>query len=183
MPAHCVRDQAAGLLEFSQGGAEPARQLMYRMSGWMVAVGLPVTVLFVCAPSALASMILGGELAAAVAEVLPWTAIGAFMSVFLTLYFAMAFQIARRTEWMLLAVAPAAVLNIMSNLVLLPRFGVVAAGWSTVTSMRSRCCGDPVRSRHFRAVCIFGRVACGGRLHTLVAFLQFEFHRRCRVHS
>ncbi|MDB5583302.1 MAG: hypothetical protein JWR80_8478, partial [Bradyrhizobium sp.] len=119
--AFAIRPQV--FLEFSRRGAEPARKLMYRMSGWLIAVGLPVTVLFVCVPGPLASVILGNELGAAAAEVLPWTVVGAFMSVFLTMHFAMAFQIARRTKWMLLAVAPAAILNILCNLLLLPHFG------------------------------------------------------------
>jgi O-antigen/teichoic acid export membrane protein len=135
---------------------------MYRMSGWLIAVGLPVTVLFVCAPGPLASLIIGDELAGAAAEVLPWTMVGAFMSVFLTLHFAMAFQIARRTKWMLLAVAPAAAFDILANVLLLPRFGIVAAGWSIVASHAiALLLAIGFGSRHFR---LFRRVAHGGRL-------------------
>ena len=175
--AFAVRPQV--FLEFSQRGAEPARLLMYRMSGWLIAVGLPVTVLFVCAPGPLASVILGSDLGAAAAEVLPWTVIGAFMSVFLTMHFAMAFQIARRTKWMLLAVAPAAILNILSNMVLLPRFGIVAAGWSIVASHAiALLLAIGFGSRHFRVPFAFSdawrtAAACA----PLAAFLQLDFAR------
>ena len=175
--AFAIRPQV--FLEFSQRGAEPARQLMYRMSGWLIAVGLPVTVLFVCAPGPLASLIIGDELAGAAAEVLPWTMVGAFMSVFLTLHFAMAFQIARRTKWMLLAVAPAAAFDILANVLLLPRFGIVAAGWSIVASHAiALLLAIGFGSRHFRVPFAFSdawrtAAACA----PLVAFLQLEFPR------
>ncbi len=173
--ALAIRPQV--FLEFSRGEAEPARQLMYRMSGWLIAVGLPVTVLFVCAPGPLASVILGNELGAAAAEVLPWTVIGAFMSVFLTMHFAMAFQIARRTKWMLLAVAPAAVLNILSNVVLLPNFGIVAAGWAIVASHAvALVLAIGFGSRHFRvpfALSDAWRTAAA--CVPLAAFLQLQF--------
>ena len=147
--ALAVRPQL--FLEFSQRGAEPARQLMYRLSGWLIAVGLPVTILFVCAPRPLASVITGDELAGAAAKVLPWTAIGGLLSVFLTVHFAMAFQITRRTKWMLLAVAPAAALNILCNVLLLPTFGIVAAGWSMVASYAlATTAHHRFGSRHFR---------------------------------
>jgi O-antigen/teichoic acid export membrane protein len=175
--AFAIRPQV--FLEFSQRGAEPARQLMYRMSGWLIAVGLPVTVLFVCAPGPLALLILGDDLAGAAAEVLPWTVVGAFMSVFLTLHFAMAFQIARRTKWMLLAVAPAAAFDILANVLLLPRFGIVAAGWSIVASHAiALLLAIGFGSRHFRVPFAFSdawrtAAACA----PLVAFLQLEFPR------
>jgi O-antigen/teichoic acid export membrane protein len=173
--AFAIRPQV--FLEFSQRGTEPARQLMYRMSGWLIAVGLPVTVLFVCVPRPLASVIIGDELAGAAAEVLPWTAIGAFMSVFLTLHFAMAFQIARRTQWMILAVAPAAAFNILSNVLLLPRFGIIAAGWSMVAShVIALLLAIRLGSRHFRVPFAYSdawrtAAACA----PLATFLQLEF--------
>ncbi|MFH1345691.1 MAG: lipopolysaccharide biosynthesis protein [Pseudomonadota bacterium] len=177
LPPIAVAIRPQVFLEFSQRGAEPARQLMYRTSGWLIAIGLPVTVLFVCAPGPLASVILGNDLGVAAAQVLPWTAVGALMSVFLTMHFALAFQVARRTNWMLLAVAPAALLNILSNVVLLPTFGIVAAGWSIVAShaialLLAIGFGD----RHFRVPFAFSDawrtvVACA----PLVAFLQLEF--------
>jgi hypothetical protein len=66
------------------------------------------------------------------AEVLPWTGIAALLSCFMSLHFGLAFQIASRTKGMFFAVTPAVALNIVANILLLPVFGVVAAGWSTV---------------------------------------------------
>jgi O-antigen/teichoic acid export membrane protein len=130
--ASAIRPQI--FMELNQRGKASAQQILSRMSGWLVAVGLPLTVLFVCAPRSIASAISAGQLADEAAEVLPWTGIGALLSAFFTLHFATAFQIARRTDRMLLAVVPAVAFNILSNVLLVPRFGIVAAGWSMVAS-------------------------------------------------
>lgn len=173
--ALAVRPQL--FLEFSQRGAEPARQLMHRMSGWLIAVGLPVTILFVCAPGPLASVVIGGELAEAAAEVLPWTAIGGLLSSLLTLHFAMAFQITLRTKSMLLAVAPVAVLNILCNLLLLPKLGIVAAGWSMVASYAvAILLTIRFGSRYFRVPFSFSdTLRTAAACAPLAAFLQLEF--------
>ena len=121
-------------VEFDRRGAEAANELLRKVGSWLTAVGLPVTVLLVCAPGVLASAIVGDQLAAAAAEVLPWTAVGALLAALLTLHFVLGFQVTHRTKWTLFAVAPAAAFDIVSNILLLPRFGIVAAGWSMVAS-------------------------------------------------
>jgi O-antigen/teichoic acid export membrane protein len=121
-------------VEFDRRGAEAASALLRKVASWLTAVGLPVTVLLACAPGVLTSAIVGDRLAAAAAEVLPWTAIGALLAALLTLHFVLGFQVTHRTRWTLFAVAPAAAFDIVSNILLLPRFGMVAAGWSMVAS-------------------------------------------------
>jgi O-antigen/teichoic acid export membrane protein len=121
-------------VEFDRRGAEAANALLRKVASWLTAVGLPVTILLVCAPAVLTSAIIGDQLAAAAAEVLPWTAIGALLAALLTLHFVLGFQVTHRTKWTLFAVAPAAAFDIVANILLLPRFGIVAAGWSMVAS-------------------------------------------------
>jgi O-antigen/teichoic acid export membrane protein len=121
-------------VEFDRRGAEAANALLRQVASWLTAVGLPVTMLLVCAPAVLTSAIIGEQLAAAAAEVLPWTAIGALLAALLTLHFVLGFQVTHRTKWTLFAVAPAAAFDIVANILLLPRFGIVAAGWSMVAS-------------------------------------------------
>jgi O-antigen/teichoic acid export membrane protein len=164
-------------IEFSQRGSEPAQQLLRRVSGWLFAVGLPVTLLFVCVPRPLSSLIIGGELAVTAAEVLPWMAVGSLLSAFLTLHFATAFQIARRNEWMLLAVAPAAAFNVLSTWLLLPRFGILAAGWSMVASYAiALALAIRFGSRHFRVpFSVSDAMRTTAACAPLVAFLQLEF--------
>jgi O-antigen/teichoic acid export membrane protein len=175
--ALAVRPQV--FIEFDQRGEGPARQLLNQMSGWLIALGLPVTILFVCVPHSIASAIIGSGLADAAAEVLPWMAIGSLLSTFLTLHFATAFQIAHRTKRMLLAIAPAAGFNLLSNALLLPRYGIVAAGWSMVTAY-SIALALTIRfgSRHFRVPFAFlDAFRTAAACVPLVAFLQLDFQR------
>jgi O-antigen/teichoic acid export membrane protein len=164
-------------VEYSQGGAEASRRLLKHQSGWLMAAGLPITTLLVCAPERLASIVVGAQLAGMAAEVLPWTGIAALLSCFLSLHFGLAFQIASRTKGMLFAVAPAVALNVLANIVLLPVFGVVAAGWSTVAGYSTALLlAIRFGSRHLRVPFSFSdmlRTAAACAL--LAAFLQLEF--------
>jgi O-antigen/teichoic acid export membrane protein len=175
--ALAVRPQV--FIEFEQRGEGPARQLLNQMSGWLIALGLPVTILFVCAPHLMASAIIGSGLADAAAEVLPWTAIGALLSALLTLHFATAFQIAHRTKRMLLAIAPAAAFNLLSNALLLPRFGIVAAGWSIVAAYAiALALTIRLGNRYFRVPFAFSdALRTAAACVPLVAFLQLDFQR------
>lgn len=152
---------------------------MKRLSGWLIAAGLPVTVLLVCVPNTLISAIIGRELASAASEVLPWTATGALLSAFLTLHFGLGFQITHRTKSMLFAVAPAAAFNVVSNMLLLPRFGIVAAGWSMVASYAIALVLTILfGSRHFRVpFSVSDALRTAAACVPLVAFLQLEFQR------
>ncbi len=164
-------------IEFNRRGAESTGRFLKRVSAWLIAAGLPITTLLVCAPATLASVIVGHELASGAAKVLPWTAAGALLSSFLTLHFGLAFQIARQTRWMFFAVAPAAAFNVLCNVLLLPRFGIVAAGWSMVASYAMALALTVLfGSRHFRVPFSVSdafrtAVACA----PLVAFLQHGF--------
>jgi O-antigen/teichoic acid export membrane protein len=118
--------------EFERGGPDGARRLLARVAAWMMALAFPAATLLACAPRAVAELLAGRALAPGAALVLPWVAAGALLSGLLALHFGLAFQIARRTRAMVAAVAPAAALNVCANLVLLPRFGVIAAAWTTL---------------------------------------------------
>jgi O-antigen/teichoic acid export membrane protein len=164
-------------VEYNRGGAEASRRLLKRQSGWLMAAGLPITTLLVCAPDKLASLVVGAQLAGVAAEVLPWTGIAALLSCLLSLHFGLAFQIASRTNGMLFAVAPAVALNVVANILLLPVFGVVEAGWSTVAGY-SVALLLTIRfgSRHLRVpVSLSDMLRTATACAPLAAFLQLEF--------
>lgn len=164
-------------IEYNRGGAEPLRRLMKRQSGWLMAAGLPIATLLVCAPDTLASIVVGAQLADMTAEVLPWTGIAALLSCFMSLHFGLAFQIASRTKGMFFAVAPAVALNVVANILLLPVFGVVAAGWSTVAGY-SIALLLTIRfgNRHLRVpLSVSDMLRTAAACTLLAAFLQLEF--------
>lgn len=49
-------------------------------------------------------------------------------------YFDIAFQLARATHWQVVSVGVAAVVNVVLNLLLIPRFGILGAAWATVAA-------------------------------------------------
>lgn len=117
---------------WERGGAEAARPLLERSGRWLIAIGFPLAAVLAAAPEPVAELIAGGGLAMDAARVIPWLAAGSLLSCLLSLHFVLAFQLGRKTGRLLVAIAIPAALNIAANLVLVPRYGMIAAGWTTV---------------------------------------------------
>jgi O-antigen/teichoic acid export membrane protein len=113
-------------------GEAAARPLLQRSAHWLIALGFPAATILIVSPEPIARLLAGGGLAGDAARVIPWLAVGSLLSCLLTLHFSLAFQLARKTRWMLAAVGIPALLNVAANLALIPRYGMVAAGWTTV---------------------------------------------------
>jgi len=112
--------------------AETVRRLLERSARWLILLGFPIAAAFVVLRMPLARLAGGPDLAAPAAAVIPLLAIGALLSSLLQLHFAVAFQLRRRTMGMLACLGIAAAANLGANLVLIPRFGMIAAAWTTV---------------------------------------------------
>jgi O-antigen/teichoic acid export membrane protein len=117
---------------WEKGGEAAARPVMARTARWLIALGLPAATVLVFAPEPIARLLAGGGLAEDAARMIPWLAVGSLLAALLSHHFALAFQLSRRTWSMLAAVGVPAVLNAAANFLLVPRYGIVAAGWMTV---------------------------------------------------
>jgi O-antigen/teichoic acid export membrane protein len=117
---------------WERGGEAEARPVLERTARWLILLGFPAATILVFAPEPIARLLAGGGLAQDAARMIPWLAIGSLLSALLTHHFAVAFQLTRRTRWMLVAVGVPAALNAAANLLLVPRYGMAAAGWTTV---------------------------------------------------
>ncbi|HZF94712.1 MAG TPA: oligosaccharide flippase family protein [Allosphingosinicella sp.] len=117
---------------WEQGGEAAARPVLERTARWLIVLGFPVATILIFAPEPIARLLAGGGLADEAARMIPWIAAGSLLSALLAHHFAIAFQLTRRTGWMLVAIGVPAALNIAANLILVPRYGMVAAGWTTV---------------------------------------------------
>jgi O-antigen/teichoic acid export membrane protein len=116
-----------------------------------MSIGLPITTLLVCSPGPLVALFAGGGLAAEAEAVVPWVAIGSLLGALLSLHFGLAFQLASRTGGMIAVLAPAAILNVVANLLLLPVFGMIAAAWTTVAAYAfALCLSACLGRRHHR---------------------------------
>jgi O-antigen/teichoic acid export membrane protein len=119
---------------YERGGEAEAQRLLRESAGWLMALGFPAATVLILAPEPITALLIGGGMADRAAEIVPWLAVGSLLSAFVSLHFSLAFQLSRRTTWLLAAVGPPALLNIVANIVLLPRFGMIAAAWTTVGS-------------------------------------------------
>lgn len=113
-------------------GESAARPVLLRSSRWLTMLGLTTAAALAVGAAPLARLLAGPDLAPDAAQMVPWLAIGAFLSGLLTHHFSLAFQLSRKTPWMIPVIGVPALLNIVANLVLIPRFGMIAAGWTTV---------------------------------------------------
>ncbi|WBY09974.1 lipopolysaccharide biosynthesis protein [Sphingomonas sp. 7/4-4] len=125
---------------FESGTPLQIQGLLNQSARWLMSIGLPITTLLVCSPAPLVALFAGGGLAAEAEAVVPWVAIGSLLGALLSLHFGLAFQLASRTGGMIAVLAPAAILNVVANLLLLPVFGMIAAAWTTVAAYAFALC-------------------------------------------
>jgi O-antigen/teichoic acid export membrane protein len=89
--------------------------------------------LIMVAPS-LGSLVIGGPLREAALRVTPLITIGALFSGLNTYYFLQAFTLAKKTRLLVVAMAIPAISNIVLNVLLIPRMGLIGAGLASALS-------------------------------------------------
>lgn len=98
----------------------------------LTAIGLPAAVGLSLLAHDVSRIVLGSAFARSAASILPLVCAAALISGYKGYYFDHAFHLGRRTLQLATVGATAAVLNVASNLVLIPRYGGLGAAWSTL---------------------------------------------------
>jgi O-antigen/teichoic acid export membrane protein len=119
---------------FEREGTEAARAQMYKNGTALMALTLPAAAGIILANQHLANVLVGAAFRAQAVAIMPWIAVSGFLAGLQLHYFAHAFHLAGRTEMFVVSNAPAALLNLVLNIVLLPRIGVMGAVYATVVS-------------------------------------------------
>ncbi|MET4684477.1 lipopolysaccharide biosynthesis protein [Brevundimonas faecalis] len=122
------------VMALERGGRETLLKAAREQASTLVLIGLPAAVGVALVARPLAEFLIGEDLRDAAAQVTPWIALSAFLSGMTVYYFHQAFTLGRRTGWLLAAMCVPAVANVLLNLVLIPRYGVMGAAWSTAAS-------------------------------------------------
>lgn len=122
------------VMALERGGREDLQAAAREQASTLVLIGLPAAVGVALVARPLAEFMIGEDLRTVAASVTPWVALGAFLSGMTTYYFGQAFTLGRRTGWLLLAMSIPAGSNIVLNILLIPRFGVMGAAWATAIS-------------------------------------------------
>ena len=117
-----------------RGGRPALAETARDQAAFMILLTLPAAVGVALVARPLAQLMVGDALSDGAAAVTPWIAVGAFFSGITTYYFHQAFTLGRRTHLLFAAMIVPAAANLALNLVLIPRFGIAGATWSTAAS-------------------------------------------------
>jgi O-antigen/teichoic acid export membrane protein len=119
---------------YEREGAAAAR-VRYEQAGELMMVALiPVTVTLIALARPITDLLIGPALRDQARQILPLVAVATVFNGLASHYLAHGFQIARRTALEIWAILPAAALGIILDFVLIPRYGVMAAGYALLSA-------------------------------------------------
>jgi O-antigen/teichoic acid export membrane protein len=113
---------------------EPARVRLHALGSRLVAVGLPAAVGLGILSSDISEIIFGNGYRQDAAAIMPWLAAAIFVGAFKSYFLDVVFQMRHSTKYLGYIAILMATVNIVLNLLLLPRYGVIAAAWATLAA-------------------------------------------------
>ena len=116
------------------GGLEAMQKTARQMLRTMALILFPAVAGLIALTPALGSILIGGGLRERAVMVAPLITLGALFAGFNSYYFLKAFPLARRTGWLVAAMAIPALLNIALNMVLIPIMGLKGSAYATLIS-------------------------------------------------
>lgn len=126
--------QPALVMALERGGMQPLKAAAREQLSTFLLIGLPAAAGVALVARPLSEVLIGEELRIAAASVTPWIALSALLYGLTAYYFGQAFTLGKRTRLLLIAMAIPAGLNVVLNLLLVPRFGLMGAAWATAAS-------------------------------------------------
>ncbi|MEM9403001.1 MAG: oligosaccharide flippase family protein [Pseudomonadota bacterium] len=115
-------------------GAERAVSELRKNAMLLFGIGFPACMAFLVLSEDFASIFLGREFRSSGLKLIPWFAITTLIWCSRSYYFDLAFFIARKPRRLAYIMAFAALLNIVLNIVLIPRFGILGAAYASAAS-------------------------------------------------
>lgn len=115
-------------------GETAARGLLRWTARLLLGVGLPVTVGLAVLSQNVATVMVGPGFRDAATVVIPWIALAALIAGFKAFYLDLAFQLGKSTITQVWIALITAVLNVILNLLWIPRFGILGAVYATVAA-------------------------------------------------
>jgi O-antigen/teichoic acid export membrane protein len=126
--------QPALVMALERGGMGRLKVAAREQLSTFLLVGLPAAAGVALVARPLAEVLIGEDLRTAAASVTPWIALSALLFGLTAYYFGQAFTLGKKTKRLLIAMAVPAGLNVVLNLILVPRFGLMGAAWATAAS-------------------------------------------------
>jgi len=126
--------QPALVMALERGGLDKLKIAAREQAETLFLIGIPAAAGVALVAVPLGQVLIGENLRATAAVVTPWVALSAFLYGMTAYYFGQAFTLGRRTRLLLVAMLIPAGANVVLNIILIPRFGVVGAAWATAIS-------------------------------------------------
>ena len=117
-----------------QSGAEAARLQLARNVRLLLAASVPAALGMILFAPQVASLVLGKSFRQAGIIIIPWIVAATLLAGVRSYYFDLAFQLGKQTLGQLWVVGSSAVVNIVLNVVLIPRTGILGAAWATIAA-------------------------------------------------
>lgn len=117
-----------------RGGQSALTEAAHEQASFMTLLTLPAAVGLALVARPLADLMIGEDLRVGASHVTPWIAASGWLSGVTTYYLLQAFTLARRTPLLIVSMSAAAIVNVILNLVLIPRLGLDGALWATTVS-------------------------------------------------
>lgn len=122
------------VMALERGGKKRLAAAAREQAETLILIGLPAAVGVALVARPMAQFMIGEDLRDAAALITPWIALSALLSGLTVYYFHQAFTLGRKTGLLLVAMIVPAAANVVLNVVLIPRFGVLGAAWATAAS-------------------------------------------------
>ena len=126
--------QPALVMALERGGLDRLKVAAREQLSTFLLLGLPAAAGVALVARPLSEVLIGEELRTAAASVTPWIALSALLFGLTAYYFGQAFTLGKKTKRLLIAMAIPAALNVVLNIILVPRFGLMGAAWATAAS-------------------------------------------------
>lgn len=117
---------------FEHKGRAAAEDVARNTAGLMALLGFPAAAGLALVAGDVSRVLIGADIASEASAIIPFIALSGLMNGIMTFYFHEAYVLGRRPRAMAAVMAACAVLNLVLNLVLVPRFGLTGAAASTV---------------------------------------------------
>jgi O-antigen/teichoic acid export membrane protein len=117
---------------FERDGARAARRQALENAELLMTIAIPAVGGFCVVSSHVAAVLVGSAFSDRAAVLMPPIAVAVFLSALRAHYFSHVQHLTNRTWRLLIALVPAAVLNLALNVVLLPRLGLMGGVWASV---------------------------------------------------
>jgi O-antigen/teichoic acid export membrane protein len=126
--------QPALVMALERGGIERLKEAAREQLSTFLLIGLPAAAGVALVARPLAEVLIGEDLRAPAASVTPWIALSALLFGLTAYYFGQAFTLGKKTKTLLLAMLVPAAANVVLNVLLVPRYGLMGAAWATAAS-------------------------------------------------